>query len=396
MMQIVYYGDDMPESFSSSIFLAGGSLRPGQEGVSWRREAIQILAQLGYDGVVFIPENRKGVFDDDHNYQETVEWEEKFLEICDCILFWIPRDLRNLPCLTTNCEFGKYSASGKIVLGIPDTAEKVKYQKYYASKLEIPFSSSLLETVKNAITLIGAPVHRTGGERYIPIHIWKTNQFQNWYKSHKNIGNILEYAKVLYTYYHIPKKYGIFLFILRTHIFIAAENRTKYFDFTLARNDISSVLLYHKGTSLQTASFILVKEFRPSVSNSIAYVIELPSGSSASSQYSPLELAVQEVREEVGFEIAPERLQFIGARQLIGTLSAHKAHLFAAEITTEELAWFKTQHGIAHGEQDLGERTYVQVFSYQDLFQDDVLDWTTIGQILLILCQENRQDKPGG
>ena len=96
-MQVIYYGEEMPYKFSRSLFLAGPSLRSGQEGESWRKDALHILDDMGFDGLVFVPENREGRLDEHHDYEGLVSWEEKHLNVADCILFWVPRQMEKLP-----------------------------------------------------------------------------------------------------------------------------------------------------------------------------------------------------------------------------------------------------------------------------------------------------------
>src|SRR5260221_9944939 len=137
-MQIVYYDDETPNVIKKSIFLAGCSVRSGQDIKSWRADALKILEDIGFDdGTIFIPENKDGYFDENHNYEKTVQWEEKHLNLCDCIMFWMPRKMDSLPGMTSNVEFGRYEQSPKLVLGYPEDAEKMRYLQYYADKYNV-------------------------------------------------------------------------------------------------------------------------------------------------------------------------------------------------------------------------------------------------------------------
>ena len=78
---------------------------------------------MNYDGVVFIPELRNGVFN--NKYNEQVDWETQMLDLCDCILFWIDREYSSG--LTTNIEWGMYCKSGKVVIGFPKDSAKNRY-----------------------------------------------------------------------------------------------------------------------------------------------------------------------------------------------------------------------------------------------------------------------------
>jgi hypothetical protein len=61
------------------------------------------------------------------SYLDQVEWEYECLELSDLIVFWVPRDLKKLPGFTTNVEFGRYIASGKVLYGRPYEAPKTRY-----------------------------------------------------------------------------------------------------------------------------------------------------------------------------------------------------------------------------------------------------------------------------
>src|SRR6185369_16841030 len=85
------------------IFLAGPSPR-GNEDYNWRPQALEILSKAGFTGNVYIPLPRDGNWLADYDAQ--VEWELQYLEKASVIIFWVPRDIQNLPGFTTNVEFG--------------------------------------------------------------------------------------------------------------------------------------------------------------------------------------------------------------------------------------------------------------------------------------------------
>ena len=146
-MNVIYALQQLPEA-RKSVFLAGPTPR-SPEVPSWRPEALQALADMGYHDTVFVPEPESG--DWATEYDNQVEWEEKALTAATCILFWIPRDLTTMPAFTTNVEFGAWCASGKVVLGYPQGAVKMRYLAYYAAKHKVPVLHSLRETVATAI-----------------------------------------------------------------------------------------------------------------------------------------------------------------------------------------------------------------------------------------------------
>ena len=143
-MKIIYAQENLPKTINKSIMLCGPTPR-ATDVKSWRNEALSILKDNSFDGVVFVPEPRDGKWLD--NYNSQIEWEEKCLNVCDCIVFWVPRDLKDLPGFTTNVEFGAWADSGKIVFGAPKNAVKTTYLKYYANK----YNYKLVDKMPNYI-----------------------------------------------------------------------------------------------------------------------------------------------------------------------------------------------------------------------------------------------------
>jgi 8-oxo-dGTP pyrophosphatase MutT (NUDIX family) len=382
-MQVVYTGEEAPKTLTKSIFLAGPTPRNKQEQESWRPDALKILEDKGYDGVVFIPEDRKGEFK--LEYDDQVGWEEKYLNMADCIVFWVPRDLTldskgypKMAAFTTNVEFGAWADSGKIVFGAPPEATKNGYLKHYCEKYNVPIGDSLTETLDHAMEMLGDGAERSDGEREVPLFIWKTDSFQSWYKAQTNAGNRLNHARLDYNFRPRYKSF-VFLWALKVDVYVAEEDRNKDNELVLARTDISSVLLY-RGDEV-----VVVREFRSPAATEDAFITELPGGSSGKDGEEPEVTAAHEVQEETGFYLQPERLKFIGARQMAGTLSAHKSHLFAAELSKEELDWFKSQKGVVHGNVEDSERTYIEVESIDNLIKENRLDWSSLGMILSVL-----------
>jgi len=385
-MDLVYYDDEMPDTLTKSIFLAGPSLRPGQDDLeSWRKDAIQILEDKGFDGTVFIPEFRNRKPKGQFVWADAVAWEDKYLNLSDCILFWVPRS-KDLPGFTTNIEWGRWESSGKVVLGFPENAEKMSYMKHYADKYNVEVGESLTETIDHALDMLGEGMERLGGERYVPLIAWKLPAFQNWYKAQTDTGNQLTSAKLLYTFRPGYKKFT-FLWVLHVAVYVAAEDRVKSNEFVLSRTDISTVMLWKKNLPLETSEVVLIKEFRSPASTKDGFIRELPGGSPPSED-EPKVVASEEIHEETGFYLDPARLQFHEARQLMGTLSAHKSYFYSANLTEAEINWFKSQKNVVHGKEEDSERTFIEVYTIHDLIIGKAeVDWSTLGQILLAYYQ---------
>ncbi|MDO8669658.1 MAG: nucleoside 2-deoxyribosyltransferase domain-containing protein [Candidatus Buchananbacteria bacterium] len=382
-MIVVYAKEPWPGSISKSIFLVGPTPRDKVKIKSWRPEALRILEELGYDGIVFVPEDRNGKWEKGE-YINQVEWEENCLNIADCIVAWVPRDMATMPALTTNTEWGVWCDSGKIVFGAPPEAVAVTYQKYYAGKYKVPISTTLEDTLKSALAMIGEGAIRTGGECQVPLYIWRTPHFQNWYQAQKQAGNRLDGAKVLWTWRVGPKKDIVFFFAIHVDVYIASEGRNKTNEVVISRPDISTVMMYKPDRdNIANSDIVLIREFRSPAAN--CFVWELPGGSSFRLGVDSLQLAADECLEETGLKINPVRMRAHQSRQLIATLSSHQAHLFSVELTDEELAWLKSQEGIVHGVIEDSERTYIEVVKLGDILLFGRVDWSMLGMILSVL-----------
>lgn len=120
----VNYSDQEVILARKSIFLAGPT--PRDEAVhSWRPYAIKLLREMGFDGVVYVPEYETGEVL--HNYDNQIEWEWKALDNAGAILFWVPRNLETMPAYTTNVEFGYWVRDDRAFYGRPSSAILVRY-----------------------------------------------------------------------------------------------------------------------------------------------------------------------------------------------------------------------------------------------------------------------------
>lgn len=128
--KVVFVPQDLPPTrrgvTPNSIFLAGPT--PRDKNVQgWRQEALEILEEAGYTGYVFVPQDENWGWCGD--YQRQVEWEWQALGRAERVLFWVPRNLENMPAFTTNVEFGFMAATwpDRVVLGFPEGSPKNRY-----------------------------------------------------------------------------------------------------------------------------------------------------------------------------------------------------------------------------------------------------------------------------
>jgi hypothetical protein len=157
MIKVIYSDKDskIPEDSDDltsdrHIFLAGPTPRSA-EVKSWRPEAIQIFESIGFDGTLIVPEPQNGIWKH-RNCQ--IDWEQAYLQECDAVMFWVPRNMQNMPGLTTNIEFGMYLYSGRMIFGAPGDAEHVWYMQYCCQKNKVPTSDNLLGTCWETLSFL--------------------------------------------------------------------------------------------------------------------------------------------------------------------------------------------------------------------------------------------------
>lgn len=143
-----------------SVFLAGPTPDKSAPVPSWRPDAAEALAAQWTGAqplTVLSPESRGAVRAE--RYEHQVDWETGARAAASAILFWIPRDMRTMPGMTTNVEFGLDVASGRAVLGCPPDCpnpERNRYLIYVARRHGVPVCTSLAATVAAALALVTA------------------------------------------------------------------------------------------------------------------------------------------------------------------------------------------------------------------------------------------------
>lgn len=470
----LYLVPDTPDPESTlhaSIFLAGPC--PRDSGVTdWRHDCVELFKQKGFTGALFWPVPNSKEDHGSFNLDKQVAWETKHLKMADLILFWIPRKIDGaFAGLTTNVEFGLYHKSGKCVMGYPPEAEKMKYIQWWCEKIDcLPVAQTLPELVDLCLAKLKdlgyhtttAPktqqqgegenddsknnnkndlVARRGGEHYVPLILWRSQAFQDWYQNQLRHGNKLLWADVEYVF--TLKRSAKFTFssafiaVLKAHIQIASENnRVKENEVVIFRPDVSAVVPFfvdddgpaseedENTTSLSSSSrllpsstlfksikVVLTSEFRTPCRNAAGnQVVEPPCGSSwdhvdyiknpdqeedatATEQQQQLErnrkIALEELHEEADIlltsEEASSRLIYVGSRQIASTLSAHKSHVFAVQLTRGEFdrCLEAERESKVFGVEEDTERTSIRILSFEDVLSnsDNGLDWSAVGVI---------------
>ena len=159
-MKVCYADNSSPSTHDlDAIFLAGPTPR-SREVMSWRPAALSHLIDMGYDGTIFVPERADWTAHFEYDHQ--TEWEYANLLHSRVIVFWVAREMKEMPALTTNVEFGYWLARrpGQVIYGRPDWAVKTKYldwlyQKHVhmATGYTPPISDTLSETLRRAVEM---------------------------------------------------------------------------------------------------------------------------------------------------------------------------------------------------------------------------------------------------
>lgn len=376
----VYSDQEMPQEVSRTLFLCGPSPREGV-GENWRKKALEYLESIKYDGHIFIPLTSDGKTPASYDAQR--QWEIDAIDRADCIVFWVPRNTKTLPGLTTNVEFGLYTKSGRVILGYPPQADKMTYLDATAKDNRIPVYHTLEETLDAAITFIGEGHLRSNGKELIPLFIYKMTECQEWLKSNYSQGNYLTDFRVKHVF-NIPTKNILLYWFAETTFYLAKEKRLKS-EFVHTRRGICSCVIHTSPTDILDAEIILVKEYRNTCSNEINYVLDLPGGGGDTLEKKE-KIIIEEVLEETGVQLNPEQIKLIDIRQVSSTYSLHSNELFSYKISDEQMQEIKAAtQGKVYGVGEDTEQTYVHIMSLREIMENKNIDWATLGLIVKAL-----------
>ena len=195
-MHLVYAVEQLPNPVISSLFLAGPTPRAAGT-VSWRPEALRILASVGYGGAIIIPEPRSGEWR--HSYVDQTTWEGEMRARADLIVFWVPRELTHMPAFTTNIEFGEDYDNCRCIYGRPEGAPKNRYLDVRWAEVSgrLPHTS-LRDLLTEGVGLLGEGILRHGAERDVPLGLWRCPAFTAWYDALRASGHVLRTFQLRY------------------------------------------------------------------------------------------------------------------------------------------------------------------------------------------------------
>jgi ADP-ribose pyrophosphatase YjhB (NUDIX family) len=302
------------------------------------------------------------------------------MDMADVLMFWWPEDT-DLRLISTS--LAAWKGNQRVVHGTPPHRRQSSYLLEYGNNYGTFIAHSLGSMVRVALDHIGAGAPRVAGEREVPLDVWRTDSFQRWYTAQTTAGNSLLNARPVWMFGTGPDQRLLLYWALHVRIYVLAERRIKANEVVLSRPDISVIAFYQPGATVDDTTVVLVREFRSPASTPDGLVHELPGGSGPA-QTDVSHQAVREGAEETGLAIGVNRARPYGSRQLAATVSAHHAHLFAAEITDDELARLRATQSILHGADDT-EQTWTEITTFGELRRNQLADWATLGMIAQVI-----------
>ena len=168
---------------------------------------------------------------------------------------------------------------------------------------------------------LGSGAQRSGAECLVPLEIWLTPHFQQWYAAQTSAGHALDDVYNIEWVFRVGSDRDFPLFLaLHVAIKVSGENRVKSNEAVIIRPSIVVVCAYCSGNTREQDRFVLVKEYRTSAMNDQGFVFELPGGSAFQSDIDHTAVAIDELHQETGIRLERERFRLIGRRQIASTM----------------------------------------------------------------------------
>ena len=424
---VVAAPEPLPPAFAASVYLAAPAPVPAPVqspggGRAFFQQAIAHLTQAGFDGVVYVPDDRgpEGRGADEREGRpaeaasdkterpdkterterperaERIEsWSLEALRHSDAVLFWIDGESARDAAIAE--LWGQVQRSSRAVViapagqsGDPGVAAYLRT----AGRLRVPVARSVAEGVQLVLGIVRPGALRRLGERAVPLLLWRSPGFQSWYRALRRAGHRLDDAQLEWSYRSRAAGRPPLLWALRPRVLVSGERRHKSGEVVIGRTDVSATVLYHLPAQADPldALVVLVREFRSAVRNETGFGWNLPGGSAASAserEQDPRATARQEVLEETGLPLDANQLEEVpaGDRQAASTLSCHHVFLYRASLSDTQLHAMRhaEQLGKSHGANP-GERCFVSLRSVRALLADGSLDWAQLGMVMRALA----------
>ena len=136
------------DDIKNAIFLAGPCPRKNYDVEDkWRKEAIDILKEIGFEGCVLNPTNKN--YPKMKDITKQTEWEEEAMKKASAIVFWLPRSEEH-PGFTSNIEIGYWVDKPGVYIGFPDE-DKDKNSNPYIEVKAKQNKKKIYKTLKDMI-----------------------------------------------------------------------------------------------------------------------------------------------------------------------------------------------------------------------------------------------------
>lgn len=358
-----------------------------------------LVGTLPQHTVLFTPKDVSECSQQDVSVDAMIKWENDALSMADIILFWLPAPTHEHVETFPHLELGVWASSGKVIYGCESSGDpddlnlqlKLSRIRAVLKKAKVEEQPTLTAAVETICKRLGkASQIRLKGERKVPLHVWNTGSFQEWYRNMKRVHNRLDDASFEWAFRVGPGGVFTLFWVMHVDVHVAAEQRNKSNEIVISRPDISVVLAYQKATRHLDTKVVLIKEFRSPARTDDCFVHELPGGSSFKPDKDIYQNAQEELQQETGCVVDKSRLRYHKSRQLGATVTAHHAHLFSVELTGPEMDRLQrdADAGKTLGNADETELTYVEVHPLAHLCQSKLVDWSTLGMIYSVLFAE--------
>lgn len=163
-MRVIYSMGELAGREERSLFLYGPTPRDYDAAKTWRPEALDLLAQINFGGVVYVPEDEGWKLRAGFDKHVQRRWERAATRVTKVGVFWIPRNLELMPGMTSNVEFGGFVplvddfTPKPFVLGYPRGTPKMGYLAGVArEEAGMPVRHTLPGTLRAAVKLLDRP-----------------------------------------------------------------------------------------------------------------------------------------------------------------------------------------------------------------------------------------------
>ena len=224
----------------------------------------------------------------------------------------------------------------------------------------------------------------TSTKSFIMEKVRETVHYKEWRKSLEAAGHELV-SEDLKWVMEVGNGFPLF-FAIKAAVKVHGEDRVKDNETVIVRPSVSYVCAYSCDRNARADRFLMVKEYRTPVMNDMGFVYELPGGSSFNPNKNPIDVAINELKEETGCVFDATRFVSCGAAQQDPTVIGNRAHLLSIRLTSDEMDQIEKRVGEARGNASEGERTHIYVANMNDL-QQDYVGWDTRGMIFTALTR---------